>query len=183
MGKVIIVIFVFRNTYMEEILIKSTTCSNCESEMRAENTFCTSCGFPDLGTEQQRSSFHAKRVLDIRSSGEALKHIKSGRNSLFAIAALSLVFGFISFYSLRDVVTLVATSVLSIFYIALAFWSQKKPLMAFLLATLLFLTNIVTSALMDTSTLYKGIILKGIIVFYLFKGIQSALELRKLRKA
>jgi len=168
---------------MEEIVQKPSNCSNCKSKMRADNIFCTTCGFPEMGTEHQRSSFHAAHVLNIRRSNEAIKYIKSGRNSLFVIAALSFLFGLINFFSFQDTAILVATGILSIIYIALAFWSQKKPLMAFLLATLIFLTNMVTNALADSSTFYKGIILKGVIIFYLCKGIYSALELRKLQKA
>ena len=173
----------YKKYFMEELQLKPLFCSNCESEMKGDNIFCTQCGFPEKGNEEQRSRFHARRVLDTRRTDEALKHIKSGRNSLFVIAAIAFLFGLVYFFSKQDTATFVTSTILAIFYILLGFWSQKKPLMAFLLAGLLFLTTLVTNALIDSSTIYQGIILKIFIIFYLYRGVNSALELRNLRKA
>jgi len=109
----------------------------------------------------------------------ARKEIKSGRNSLLIIAGLSFLFGVGYFFLHDDSATLIASGILSIVYLGLAFWSQQRPLIALVLGLLVYLTTIVINAIVDPETIYKGIIVKVLIIVFLSKGINSALQLRK----
>ncbi|MFT5890241.1 MAG: putative membrane protein YvbJ, partial [Dokdonia sp.] len=73
---------------MEEALISPLECSSCDRIMEQSEVYCTSCGYPQRGTEQQQSKFHAERILQMRESSDAKDRIKSARNTLFVIAAL-----------------------------------------------------------------------------------------------
>ncbi|WP_152558158.1 zinc ribbon domain-containing protein [Altibacter lentus] len=165
---------------MEEILIPAVHCSQCDTQLIEKQVFCTACGYPERGSEAQRSGFHAKRVIANQTSQNASKRIKSARNSLYVVAGLSLFWGLIYFFRFEDSATLIATGILAVIYLALGYWSQKRPLIALVLGLLVFLTIVVIDAILDPSTIYKGIIIKILVIGYLAKGINSAMQLRNI---
>ncbi len=146
--------------------------------MAEDQKFCVNCGYPEGGTEQQQSSYHARRVLKKRRGTEASKKIRSGRNSLFVIAAFTLAIGVFYFIRYGDNATLITNAILAIIYMVLGFWSQKRPLIALILGLLVYLTTIVLNGILEPETIYKGIIIKVLIILYLSKGINSALQIR-----
>ncbi|WP_186991824.1 hypothetical protein [Constantimarinum furrinae] len=163
---------------MEEILPVASHCSFCDTEMQPEQFYCEQCGFPERKTEFEKSRFHAKRVRKKQWTQEASGKIRSGRISLFVVAAISLLTGIFYFYRYEDNATLIASAILAIIYLGLGFWSQQRPLIALILGLLVFVTTIVINGLFEPETIYKGIILKIFIIAYLGKGINSALQLR-----
>jgi len=164
---------------MDELIIAPPACSQCNTEMQLEQKFCNDCGYPEGGTAQEQSGFHAREVMKKRGHSEASSTIKKGRNTLFVIAAISFLSGLYYFFKLDDSAVLIINTILSLCYLLLAFWSQQKPLVALLLGLMLYLTTLVLTGLIEPQTIYKGILLKIFILVYLGKGINSALQLRK----
>lgn len=164
---------------MEEIIIPEKICSHCSAPIEVNQKFCTGCGYPEEGTEKEKAVYHADMVLAHSKSKDAPKLIRQARNTLFFIAGITLLFGIYAFFVLEDSATLIAAALMAVIYLVLGYWSQQKPLVALVLALLLYATNIVLSAILDPATIYKGIILKIIIIVFLAKGINSALHLRK----
>ena len=131
---------------MEELMAQaedSINCSQCGTPLAPDNIFCVSCGFPERGTESEKSKFHADRVLNLRKQQYARKELKTGRIILLVIAGLSFLSGLFYFFVNDDTATLIASGILTIVYLALAYWSQQKPLIAMVLGLLVYLTTIV----------------------------------------
>jgi hypothetical protein len=149
--------------------------------MEEGQIFCNDCGYPQNGTEDQKSSFHAKRVMKRRQGDEAQKRIRFARNSLYVIAGFSFLYGLFHFFVNDDMATLVSSGILAIIYLALGYWSQQKPLIALVLGLLVYLTLITIGVVLGGEPIYRGIIIKVIIIAYLAKGINSALQLRNLK--
>lgn len=167
---------------MEDLIAQAReniNCSQCDTPLAPDKTFCVSCGFPERGTESEKSKFHADRVLNLRKQQYARKELKTGRIILLVIAGLSFLSGLFYFFVHDDSATLIASGILTIVYLALAYWSQQKPLIAMVLGLLVYLTTLVINAIVDPETIYRGIILKVLIIGFLGKGINSALQLRK----
>jgi len=164
---------------MEEAIIPEKICSHCSASLELNQKFCTGCGYPEEGTEKEKAVFHADRVMAHTKSKDAPKLIRQARNTLFFIAGLTFLYGIFIFFSQDDSFTLIAAALMAVIYLILGFWSQQKPLVALVLALLLYATNIVLNAILDPVTIYKGIIMKVIIIVFLAKGINSALHLRK----
>jgi len=164
---------------MEEILIPASSCSLCETSLATDQIFCTGCGYPENGTESEQSKFHANRAINKSKTKEADKRIKSARNTLFVIAGISFLYGVVLFFTLGDSSVLISAGILAIIYLILGFWSQQKPLMALVLALLVYLTTITINAIVEPTSLFSGIIWKVVIIAFLGKGINSALHLRK----
>ena len=163
----------------ETIETPSLQCSFCQITIETENVFCTNCGFPENGTDKDKAVFHAKNVMKKNKNMDADKKIKTARNTLYVMAGISLVFGLILYYSSEEISILLTNGILAIIYIVLGSWSTKNPLMALLLGLLLYLTTIIISAVIEPTTLIKGILWKIIIVAYLGKGIYSASSIKK----
>ncbi len=166
---------------MEEVIPPSFQCSFCDSSMEESQVFCISCGFPENGTEQEKSKFHAHRVLEMRDTKDAKKGISSARNTLFVIAALTMLWGIYYFFKSNwDISIIITYMILACIYMVLGYWSQQKPLIALILGLLVYLTIIVLAALFEPSTILSGIIVKILVIIYLGKGINSALHIRKV---
>jgi hypothetical protein len=66
--------------------------------------------------------------------------------------------------------------------LALYFWAQSAPLPAVLVATCVYVMVQVVGAVLDPTSLTKGIIIKVLAIVVLFSGIRAALEQRNLRR-
>lgn len=161
---------------MEEITIQHPLCSQCSTEITEASKFCTYCGFPENGDEKEKAIFHAKRAMKKNQIKDAHKKINSARNTLYWMAGLFFITGLFIFFTVDDMATLIASTILAIIYLVLAYWSQKKPFAALLSALLLYLMVIAVNAIVDPTTLYKGILIKIIILSFLMKGISSSYQ-------
>ncbi len=164
---------------MEELVTQELSCTQCQSLIKEEQKFCSGCGFPQRGTAGEKAKFHAEQSMARGKSREAPKLIKQARNTLFFVAGITFLYGIIIFFAQDDTATFIAAAIMTIIYLILGFWSQQKPLIALVLGLLLYLTNIVLSAIIEPETIHKGIIIKVIVIVFLIKGINSALHLRK----
>ncbi len=164
---------------METTTTQTMSCSHCGKEMDATATFCDHCGYPENGTDQQKSAFIGKLAFNRTWNEEAKEKIKSARNTLYVLSGIMAVFGFIQYGFHESVVALGIDFGLSLIYLALAFWTDSKPLIAVLIGLLLYLTLIVVNAIVDPTSLFRGIIWKVVIISFLGKGIYSASSIKK----
>lgn len=166
---------------MEELIPTEVidSCSKCNTPITLETVFCSECGYPEHGTEQDVAKFHARNVMKKNEHIDADKKIKSARNVLYVMAGITFLFGFIYFFQDQDIAILVTNVVLGLIYLVLGSWTSKKPLVAILLGLLLYLTTIIISAIVDPATIIQGIIFKILIIAYLGKGVYSASSIKK----
>jgi len=166
---------------MEEVEVQELRCSQCSNLIEEQQVYCTYCGFPEQGTEQEKSKFHAGRVIKARTARSAKDGVKSARNTLFIMSALMGIAGIFYFFSLDgDIGVLITYMIIAVIYVLLGFWSQEKPLIALILGLLVYLTLIVTIAIISPVSIFSGIIIKIIIITYLARGINGAAQLKKV---
>jgi len=67
-------------------------------------------------------------------------------------------------------------------FVVLGIWSKKKPYTAIVCALILYSVFIIFNAVLDLTTLYKGIILKVVIIVLLAKGISDAREAQRMQE-
>lgn len=161
-------------------IILQSECKHCETPVKEDHSFCSECGFPLKGSDQDVAKFYAKRVMDKRKTNNAHEKIKAARKTLFIIAAIITVFGFFIYYKTQDLVPLIINLVVSVVYVVLGVWSKQRPLIALILGLLLYLTLIIITAIADPLTLVAGILWKILIIGYLAKGIYSASSINKV---
>ncbi|GAA4276799.1 zinc ribbon domain-containing protein [Aquimarina mytili] len=159
---------------MEDVTVTKILCSQCNTEINSEAKFCTHCGYPENGDEKEKAKFHANKVMQKNKGFNDAKKIKSARNTLYWMAGIFLVSGLFLFFTLNDITILVANLILVVVYLILAYWSKQKPFAALLSALLLFLMVIALNTVLDPSSLFKGILIKIILLSFLIKGVYSA---------
>ncbi len=142
--------------------------------------------------ENQNSTEETASIFteDDLSIGIYDKHIRQARNAIFATAGIILL-GLI-IYSVNVPseyeylwIDLLFYGVFIGGFIALGFWTKKKPYSAITYALILYGIFIAVNAYFDVKTLYSGIIFKIIIISLLVKGLsdaKAAQELQQLKK-
>jgi prepilin signal peptidase PulO-like enzyme (type II secretory pathway) len=115
------------------------------------------------------------------------KHIKQARNAIFAVAillALSVIIMVATSpagYEYLWIDILIWCGFIAVF-IALALWTKKKPYYAIISALILYGLFIALNAVLDPSTIIKGILVKIIIVVFLIKGLGNAKEAQQMKE-
>jgi peptidoglycan/LPS O-acetylase OafA/YrhL len=118
------------------------------------------------------------------------KHIRQARNAIFVAAGIILLSAIILMFNLPEGYEYLWFDLL--FYgafiggfIALGFWTKKKPYSAITFALILYGIFIGINAYIDIKTLFSGIILKIIIISLLVKGLsdgKQAQEMQQIKK-
>ena len=114
------------------------------------------------------------------------KHIRQARNTIFAVAGLVLLSLFILCFTIPEGyeylwIDICLYGLFTAGFIVLGFWTKKKPYYAIIGALGLYGLLIALNAYFDISTLYKGIILKIVIIVFLIKGVRDAKEAQEMQ--
>ena len=115
------------------------------------------------------------------------KHIRQARNAIFAAAGILLLSVIIMVgtapagydYLMVDVAIWGAFIVA---FVVLAFWTKKKPYTAIICALVLYIILIILNAIIDPTSIIKGIIFKIFVFGALFKGLKDAKEAQQMRE-
>jgi len=128
---------------------------------------------PTPGPAEQKPDM-LNDVLDTR---EYDGKVKSAQTAIFVVAGVQLIFGiilaFVGAEADRNIQIIFSVIIAAIFG-GLGLWCKKMPLIAIIIALCLYVGIQILGAVVDPSTLYKGIIMKALIIFYLIKGIGAA---------
>ena len=114
------------------------------------------------------------------------KHIRQARNAIFIAAAILGINVIILAATVPDYyeylwIDFLIWGAFIAGFILLGFWTKKKPYTAIVCALVLYGLFILLNAVIDISTIYKGIIMKVIIVVSLIKGLSDAREAQQIR--
>ncbi len=163
-------------------------CYYCKSTgLKETDKFCPNCAFPQRGTQGEMKKF----LWNIRNKKKLLedqrKAINKARNILYILAGLNLLLGILmGIVLMKDASVFIACVICAIVYALLGLWSTKNPFPAILTGFFFFIVIITLNAIVDPSTIMKGIIWKGIIIYgfvYGYKGVKKAEELEKELKS
>lgn len=169
-----------------EPILNSERCASCESLVSEQDQFCTSCGFPLKGTEEAQNQFLSARRYKQHEVKELARKTKNAQTTLFVLSGLFFVVGIIYYFigGENDLafVALITNLILSAIFLALGGWSKNKPVAAIISGLVLYVIVQLISIVDDPVNIGKGIIVKIIVIVYLVKGLQSAMEAEKIKK-
>jgi uncharacterized membrane protein len=113
------------------------------------------------------------------------KSLKNARIWLFVIAGIQFCVGIFEYFSLDDnIVAAIAFGIdafVALGFLTLAFWSKKKPLLAFSIALVFYLVVIIGYIVIDPSNVFKGLIVKVLVVIALIKAINDAKQYEEVK--
>lgn len=118
-----------------------------------------------------------KEILDME--------IKKVRNKLFTLAIIFFVADLIQLVAsdTLNITTLIIIAVIPLFFVGLAFLAIKEPLLSMVLCSLIIGGIwIYVAVVTGGRALFSGIIVKGIVIYLVFAGFQSAIEAQRIKK-
>jgi hypothetical protein len=115
------------------------------------------------------------------------KHIRQARNAIFVAAGILLLNVIILSFTVPPGyeylwIDLLIWGTFIAGFIVLGLWTKKKPYSAIIGALILYGVFILLNALIDVSTIYKGIIFKVVIIVFLVKGLRDAKEAQQMKE-
>jgi hypothetical protein len=160
-------------------------CRCCKKEVTETDDFCPNCGFPLKGSEAEQGKFIGQYILkDANSMGNVLSdadNAQKGGNTLFVVAGLTVLGGVMAMFkdeSGEGIILLITNIIVAAIYAGLGFWSQKNAFAATLVGLIMFVSLMVISAIIDPITIVQGILVKGLVIGYLIRGVIGATKTR-----
>jgi len=111
--------------------------------------------------------------------------IKKTRNKLFTLAAIFFISDLLQLTASNAVNlnTLIIIAVIPLFFVGLAFLALKEPMLSMVLcAVIIGGIWIYVAVITGGMAAISGIIVKGIVVYLVIAGFQSAIEAQKIKK-
>ncbi|MCU0333781.1 MAG: hypothetical protein MUF62_01885 [Chitinophagaceae bacterium] len=113
--------------------------------------------------------------------GQYDKYIRQARNALFIVAAVQFLFGaFLTYQSNEEPIVawigFAVVAFVSALFFGLGLYTKKKPYTAILIGLILYISLLLLDVVTNPASIFKGIILKALIIFYLARSLGDAKE-------
>ena len=115
----------------------------------------------------------------------AKSEVKKARNALFFVAGVSLLFTIVTMLTADtfEIETTVVLFVVTGIFAGLGLMTKKQPFVAIIIGLILYVGLwLVDIALAGTENIYKGLLVRCIIIYFLIKGLKHAREAERLMK-
>ena len=113
------------------------------------------------------------------------KHIRNARILLYVVAGLTLL-GLASLTPFDTTALIVAAALQVLFagaFVVLALWTKKKPYTALLCALIFYLCLEVAGDLLNPANIFRGWILKIVVIILLVLGLRNGRESQNMMEA
>ena len=141
-------------------------CPKCQTSNHANANFCESCG---------------KDLTSLREADDAIEDLllKESRKGAWALGIVAAIQAIIPL--LQGVNDPILWSIAGVFAV-LAVWALRAPLIASAVGLSVFVLLHTLEAFIDPSTIYKGILMKVVVIAVLVGAIKSGLKHREFRR-
>ncbi len=154
-------------------------CPSCTKTINPKAIRCPYCKTVLVSKEKFSNVLKKRKEKSLET--EKKDFIKSGRNTLFIVGGINLIPLFIYLSESDDLSAIIQGTIAGVF-LALGVLATKFPYAALLSGIIMYIFVIGLSALADPSSIYHGIIVKVIVIYYLFKGMLAANKFKKKYK-
>jgi hypothetical protein len=136
----------------------------------------------DYKEDEKEKAFEEVKIEEKKSVKK--KTINRARIALFLIGGLYVLVGFLEAYVLpgHELLYGIIDWVVAGIFIGLGVWSYKAPVPSLITGLVVYVAIMLLLAAIDVSTLFRGVIWKVAIIYYLIHGIKTAREEAKLVK-
>lgn len=180
----------------EGLTLSLALCAECGARATAEDLCCTTCGTALLASDAEVAEQH-RRIEQLRKQGRTAEqrrqsaelgdNVERASEVLLMLAVVFGTFGVVpELIATREgaVITSCAINLgLAVGFVALYFWSKRKPLPAVITALCIYLAVQIGDFLMDPRLLFSGAAVKLMVCSALLLGIRSALKRQPKRSS
>lgn len=160
-----------------------TYCPAYKKEAKEQENNCYNCNFPFNGTEKEKG-IHIGRFINkkevITNSADSLR---KSQLILYAIAGFNVIFLITGFFGDQiNVFDIGLNLIIAIIFILCAFFIHRQSILLTVIPLVLIILINVLNFIVEPTSLYKGIILKLIIIgslVYSIYLIKSAADFKK----
>lgn len=153
-------------------------CNYCGANT-PESTYCQTCNYPLLGTDQEKGRFVAKQVMDESNVKDALSKMKYPRNILFVIAGINILAAIVQYQTL-DLAGIIISIVIGLMFTGFALLTMKSPKIAILIPLILILIYYTLLAVILPDYFMSGIVWKVFIVIGLSFSLYTIFDAEKI---
>lgn len=145
-------------------------CGYCIQEgLTADEKYCPQCGYPQGGTDEEQQAFSVRKAAEKFHAEIQDQKVRKARNALFWVAGLNMLPYLLS----REPAVIAVGLVISGIFLGLAFWTKSKPFPAILSALILFVALNVLAMIEDPMNIFRGIVLKIIVLSALIYALRE----------
>jgi hypothetical protein len=165
-----------------------TECPFCAEPIEPGDAFCTHCGFPIMGSDEEQRAYRTKRWVKEDELGEMKRRVRQASNTMFGLAVLFFLaglyyYGMLRLYQNPGSILLINWIVAAV-YIGLGLWSRTQPAAAIVSGLIFYAIVTVLSIIDNPDSLLSivGLVLKLIIIALLINGMNSAYKAERIKK-
>jgi xanthosine utilization system XapX-like protein len=136
----------------------------------------------DAGKDIISDYYQGYQQLELQS---AETQVKKARNALFVVAGLTLIVNLVLLGSQAqfDSFSLVIVLLVTIIFAGLGLMTKKQPFAAIIIGLSIYVGLwILDIVVLGSEQFTRGLFLKGIIIYFLIKGLKHAREAERLKK-
>lgn len=169
-----------QGNFSEDLII----CKYCKSEGLDQSlSYCPNCGYPIKGADEQIKSFMVNKQRQKMELEKGEKAVKTARIMLYVLSGLNFIIGLVFFaYFQTELIILLAGLFGALIYFGLAVWCRTNPFPAILSGFFVYLIFIALNAIGDPGTIYKGILIKILIILGFIYGLKGAKDSERIKK-
>ena len=156
-----------------------TSCSKCSTVLGENAKFCTSCGFPENGSDADKKKYAYSVKVKKDVIEDANKRLKNVKWVLYIIIGINTLAGIYYLTSDATFYDGLGSLIAAIIFTGCLVWVNKQPLAGILAAFVFWLVLQLLTIVVDPATLLQGILLKAIFIAVFIKGIASARDVKK----
>jgi len=154
-------------------------CPLCKTMYNKEPEACSECGYPFSKSDKERSIFVGQQVMKKSSIKHSANHIKRAQIILFAIAGINLIaiaFSEWDIYQKHIEILIIGG------FFSLGMLVKKNPVSIMTAGLVSHLALHALIVIFEPSYIFKGIVIKVIIIASLISGIVNVKKAEKYRK-
>ena len=154
-------------------------CPSCSKKINPKAIRCPYC--KALLVSKEKFSSVVKKRKEKSLETEKKEFIKSGRNTLLIVGGLNVIPLFI-YLSHGDNLSAIIEGTIAGMFLGLGLLATRVPYAALLSGIILYILLTGLSAVADPESIINGLIIKIIVIYYLFKGMRAANKFKKKYK-
>ena len=158
-------------------------CPTCKSNFEKEPKICSNCGYPFSGTDKEKSLFIGQQIVKKSTVHNTKDRIKRARNILWILGGLNIIYPFIGYVNNPfQFIYIIIGLFFGLFFIGFGFLTYKKPFISIVIPLIIWVLFQLLAAFGDPSTIFQGIIWKGVFLTALIYALISIVEAEKIKK-
>lgn len=164
----------------------SIQCAVCLKTVSVEDLFCTTCGYPVAGTNDDQQTFIAVHSNKVLALAEQDKKIKTAGIYLQVIGVFTAVSGIVVYFTSTNptdgMFVLITNFILGLIYFSLGFWSKNKPMMAIVAGFSIYILVWIVNILLIGSAAFSGYIFRIVIIVAFVQSFKAMYDANKIKK-